>query len=141
MSGAPLLDLIERRKWWNRHGTLDRLDCPCCGYPTLGGRGEFQICSICWWEDDGQDDESAERINDGPNRSYSLTEGRLNFGEYLCQYRPSDSRFKKQQIEELLTLKRELIQYYDNAMEENSFDATDFRAFIKKMEKIYFGKK
>ena len=26
--------------------------CPCCGYATLDARGEYDICAICWWEDD-----------------------------------------------------------------------------------------
>jgi len=27
--------------------------CPCCGFPTLGSLGGFEICSLCCWEDDG----------------------------------------------------------------------------------------
>jgi len=29
--------------------------CPCCGYKTLSSadRGSYQICPICFWEDDG----------------------------------------------------------------------------------------
>lgn len=28
--------------------------CPCCGYKTLSEQppGTFEICQICWWEDD-----------------------------------------------------------------------------------------
>jgi hypothetical protein len=28
--------------------------CPCCGYKTLGEEppGTFEICDICFWEDD-----------------------------------------------------------------------------------------
>lgn len=26
--------------------------CPCCGYETLEERGGFDICHICFWEDD-----------------------------------------------------------------------------------------
>lgn len=28
--------------------------CPCCGYKTLNGEppGTFEICEICFWEDD-----------------------------------------------------------------------------------------
>ncbi|MCR5250859.1 MAG: hydrolase [Lachnospiraceae bacterium] len=26
--------------------------CPCCGYRTLEGRGEYEICPVCFWEDD-----------------------------------------------------------------------------------------
>ena len=30
--------------------------CACCGHATLSERGVYQICPVCFWEDDGQDD-------------------------------------------------------------------------------------
>ena len=33
--------------------------CPCCGYLTLDERGGYEICPVCYWEDDGQDDHDA----------------------------------------------------------------------------------
>jgi hypothetical protein len=53
--------------------------CPCCGFVTLGERGNFEICSVCFWEDDGQDDHDADRVRGGPNGRLSLTEARRNF--------------------------------------------------------------
>jgi hypothetical protein len=53
--------------------------CPCCGYKTLRGRGHFEICDVCFWEDDGQDDSDADQVRGGPNRLLSLTQARLNF--------------------------------------------------------------
>lgn len=53
--------------------------CPCCGYRTIGSRGAYQICRVCWWEDDGQDDGNADVVMGGPNRHLSLTQGRINF--------------------------------------------------------------
>lgn len=29
--------------------------CPCCGYKTLAERGMYEICPVCWWEDEGFD--------------------------------------------------------------------------------------
>lgn len=52
--------------------------CPCCGFRTLRGRGGFEICSVCFWEDDGQDTHHADVRRGGPNH-VSLTEGRRNF--------------------------------------------------------------
>ena len=71
--------------------------CPCCGYPSIGERANFSICSLCGWEDDGQDDAPtdcfvADEIAGGPNSDYSLTEARYNFVNYRQQYRPSDVR-------------------------------------------------
>jgi len=57
------------------------LRCPCCGYKTLKERGEFEICPVCFWEDDGQDDDDADEILGGPNGDISLTQGRANYKE------------------------------------------------------------
>lgn len=54
--------------------------CPCCGAHTLGEPAEDEICPLCWWGDDRQDD-------------YSLNEARGNVRDYSIVYRPSDQRF------------------------------------------------
>ncbi len=53
--------------------------CACCGYKTLFGRGQDEICPVCFWEDDGQDDADADTVLGGPNRNLSLTQARANF--------------------------------------------------------------
>lgn len=32
------------------------LECLCCGYQTIAERGNYEICPICFWEDDGNND-------------------------------------------------------------------------------------
>ncbi len=32
--------------------TLHKYRCLCCGYQTLDTRGEYDICPVCFWEDD-----------------------------------------------------------------------------------------
>ena len=64
---------------------FDLIACPCCGYKTLESRNEFEICKICWWEDDGQDNKHANEIWGGPNYGVSLTQARhfyLTIGIY-----------------------------------------------------------
>jgi hypothetical protein len=56
--------------------------CPCCGYPTLATRGSFDVCAVCYWEDDGQDEHDADRVRGGPNASLSLTKATANFEEF-----------------------------------------------------------
>ncbi|WP_316225424.1 CPCC family cysteine-rich protein [Bradyrhizobium sp. SZCCHNS3052] len=56
-----------------------RYRCPCCRFLTLGERGGFEICPVCYWEDDGQDDHDADLVRGGPNGALSLTEARANF--------------------------------------------------------------
>ena len=60
--------------------------CPCCGLPTLTERGSYDICTICWWEDDGQDDDRADEVWGGPNGKYSLTHARINFANHGYMY-------------------------------------------------------
>ena len=52
--------------------------CPCCGFVTLSERGGDEICPVCFWEDDGQDDHGADNVRGGPNYSLSLSEARRN---------------------------------------------------------------
>jgi hypothetical protein len=53
--------------------------CPCCAHPTLGARGTYEICDVCDWEDDGQDDHDSWVVRGGPNGSLSLDEARARF--------------------------------------------------------------
>ena len=53
--------------------------CPCCGHLTLQGRGSYEVCPVCFWEDDGQDDPHADEVWGGPNGSLSLTAARENY--------------------------------------------------------------
>ncbi|MBL1220596.1 hypothetical protein JET18_07085 [Chryseobacterium sp. L7] len=31
--------------------------CPCCNYKTILEEGNYQICKVCFWEDDGNRDD------------------------------------------------------------------------------------
>jgi hypothetical protein len=56
--------------------------CPCCRYLTLGERGADEICQVCFWHDDGQDEGDADVVKGGPNYELSLTEARANFEKH-----------------------------------------------------------
>jgi hypothetical protein len=63
--------------------------CPCCGFKTLHERAGYELCPVCFWEDDGQDDHDADEVRGGPNGTLSLTQSRINFRTFgAC-----DSRF------------------------------------------------
>jgi Cysteine-rich CPCC len=51
--------------------------CPACDYFTLPKRGQYDICPICFWEDDGLDLDKVDQFS-GPNH-LTLREGRENF--------------------------------------------------------------
>lgn len=58
----------------NSNGSL--YPCPCCGELTLFERGGDEICTVCKWHDDGQDDHDADVVRGGPNELLSLTQAR-----------------------------------------------------------------
>jgi hypothetical protein len=53
------------------------LACPCCGHATLSERGGYQICPVCFWEDDGRDTATVDRVT-GPN-DRTLREARVSY--------------------------------------------------------------
>jgi hypothetical protein len=53
--------------------------CLCCGSRTLTTPGVFELCPVCWWQDDGQDEVDADVVRGGPNGTLSLTAARANF--------------------------------------------------------------
>ena len=55
----------------------DKFQCSCCDYFTLEERGGYEVCPICFWEDDGMDIDEAD-THSGPNH-ITLREGRQNF--------------------------------------------------------------
>src|SRR5580693_2661419 len=81
-------ELARRRQRFDRRSERcespdgKRSPCPCCGYLTLGERGGYDICPVCFWEDDGQDDNDADTVRGGPNGSLSLTQARKNFRDF-----------------------------------------------------------
>jgi len=111
----PTPEELERRKRWFEDYT-DALDhrsvvrkvedgvlfrCPCCACATLSERGGFEICEVCFWEDDGQDDHDADVVRGGPNRSLSLSQARQNFREFGACDRRSLEHVRKPKPEEL----------------------------------------
>jgi hypothetical protein len=100
-----------------------RVTCPCCGYPTIDTRATFEICSLCAWEDDGQDDAgrlgneasaAPDVVTMGPNHDYSLTEARHNFAANVTSYRPSDRDFEVERAS--TAIKREIVAAFERAV-------------------------
>lgn len=60
----------------------EREPCPCCGHRTLRERGGFEVCPVCFWEDDGQDDVDAHVDRGGPNGGSTLWQARTRFLKY-----------------------------------------------------------
>jgi len=50
------------------------LPCPCCGAHMLHAHGEYEICSVCGWEDDPS--QSADPQLAGGANKQSLNQAR-----------------------------------------------------------------
>jgi hypothetical protein len=79
--------------------------CPCCLYPTLPMRGGFEVCPVCYWEDDGQDSHDADRVRGGPNGLLSLTNAIANFAKIGACDPAALNRVRKPTRDEILYTK------------------------------------
>jgi hypothetical protein len=58
-----------------------RFRCPCCGCKTLETVGALALCPVCWWEDDGQEDDDAAEVRLTVNGALSLNEAREHYAQ------------------------------------------------------------
>ena len=79
-------------------GSLYR--CPCCRCRTLTERAGYEICPVCFWEDDGQDDHDPDEVRGGPNADLSLSQARQHFREFGACDRRSIEHVRKPTPEE-----------------------------------------
>ena len=65
--------------------------CPCCGHKTLDNKppGTFDICPICFWEDDDAQFDDPDYV--GGANTVSLRVARQNFIDFGV----SERRFQK----------------------------------------------
>ena len=51
--------------------------CPCCGCLTIQEPGEYDLCPVCFWEDDPS--QSSDPKFAGGANGYALESGRLSY--------------------------------------------------------------
>ena len=56
---------------------MEKFKCPCCGYYTLPTTGAYDICPVCFWEDDVAQEDDPD-LEGGANDK-SLRESRENY--------------------------------------------------------------
>lgn len=83
---------------------MEKYKCPCCGFYTLDERGAYDICPVCFWEDEGYfykiedgagtlseemdtedgmyDDEETLDRRSGANHGLTLRQGRENYKKF-----------------------------------------------------------
>jgi ribosomal protein S14 len=108
------LPVIKTREKKSDGKSASRLKntCPACGYLTLHTRAAFEICPICFWEDDGFDDPEAEEVSQANQET--LKEYRKNIQRMLDKIRYTDFPFQdiKKEFKEKFIEIDELIDNY-----------------------------
>jgi hypothetical protein len=137
-SGMEGTAFAKRRRFFERHPEHcnGQYACPACGYPTMECRNFYSYCSLCHWEDDGQDDPWANYQNGGPNDG-TLTQARLNFPNTFCYWSLAEKKdFSPERQYRLFSAeafeqKKKLCALYDGLMELSDDDEIE-----KQWEKI-----
>ena len=57
-----------------------KFKCPCCSYLTLGEERKWEICPVCFWEDD-LFQFNDPNLKDGAN-DLSLNQAKKNFKQF-----------------------------------------------------------
>jgi hypothetical protein len=92
---------------------------------------------LCNWEDDGQDDESANEIWGGPNSDYSLAEARENFRRYRVMYSPDrDQRLTGSDTPLEFETKGQLIATFQQLERASPEDANHLRKEVARLEAV-----
>jgi hypothetical protein len=99
----------------------------------------YDICDLCDWEDDGQDDENASIVSGGPNSGYSLEQARTNFQKYKTMYSPDNNTTIFDGDSDLrVSLKNELIGVFEKMLSLGSSKTNSLWKRALKLEKSLY---
>jgi hypothetical protein len=72
-----------------------KFPCPCCGNHTLTDQppGTFQICPVCYWEDDNV--QFNDPTFEGGANKESLKQARANFAQIVTAVYASNGRWQR----------------------------------------------
>jgi hypothetical protein len=91
--------------------------CPCCGYPTLRTAQCYEICVLCFWEDDLDGPRFSSEQGVGANGMYSFDEGRANCAKYLTKYGPNDRKGTIEYFYPIRSIRRIVAYIFDQVAE------------------------
>ena len=116
---------------WRIGNTMKKYRCLCCGCRTLDARGEYDICPVCFWEDEaypyiknnifyvpehgeeeGREYDGADILDleSGANHGLTLRQGRENYHKFeACEkgMLPYVRKPYKEEMDEKFTMKEE----------------------------------
>ena len=78
----------------------ERFRCPCCHCRTLTERAAFELCPVCFWEDEGQDDHNVAEVLGGANGELSLLQARRNYQDFAACSRENVPHVRRARADE-----------------------------------------
>lgn len=72
---------------------MSKIACPCCGYLVFDERGCYEICPVCFWEDDGV--QIADPWFSGGANEPSLEQSQRNFAQSQAGVRAATKGYTK----------------------------------------------
>lgn len=116
---------------------MRKYTCPCCGYKTLDSEHDYDICPICFWEDDSYQYENPH-YKGGTNNEISLYDAQINYKRFgTCDYRcinsvrkPSMDDEKDTKWKPLMTINEKFImwlQEHKNFFEVNQVETEEIK--------------
>lgn len=111
---------------------MNKQKCPCCGFSTLERLASYEICYLCFWEDDGQGEDELNEVWGGPNGDYSLKKARYNFKNYYLMYDKEDDTVI--QTMKQVNLKKQAIRLFEQ-LEKEETKSNRFQKIVEEIEK------
>lgn len=90
--------MIRSKNKANEKKLTKKVSCPCCGSLTLDEKDHFEICPVCFWEDNPI--QSNDKEYTGGANEMSLNEARNNYNRYRAVSKDFTSKVRKPKKEE-----------------------------------------
>jgi hypothetical protein len=97
--------------------------CPICGFPTLDERGDYELCVVCQWEDDGDGDPMII----GPPNYTSMTQARIKIARMLAEFEQTHT------IDGSLAAVVAGVRAFREAVGFYLPDSTDYAAYLRRI--------
>lgn len=86
---------------------MKSIACPVCNNFTVPEDYTFEICPVCYWQDEGLNRAAdPSEVVGGPNEDVSLDQTRVNYKEFSAIHRYFIGRVRKPEKSELPELNR-----------------------------------
>lgn len=105
--------------------SIKKYTCPCCGYKTLTEEppGTYEICSICFWEDDPI--QFNDPFYEGGANGISLMEAQRNYQEFGACEKEMIKNVRKPNIDDEKDINWKMVDLKEDSIEKIIVDLSN----------------